>query len=82
MERILSVTALPPTRLSLRFEGGATYEVDLSDLLTQGFTTELRAWESFKMVTLEPGGGVAWPNGFDICPNFLRELAASQLALT
>jgi hypothetical protein len=24
-------------------------------------------------VTLEEGGGIAWPNGYDFCPNFLRE---------
>jgi hypothetical protein len=24
-------------------------------------------------VTLEDGGGIAWSNGYDFCPNFLRD---------
>jgi len=25
----------------------------------------------FRQVMLEDGGGIAWPNGYDFCPNFL-----------
>ncbi|MBK8498159.1 MAG: DUF2442 domain-containing protein [Flavobacteriales bacterium] len=41
--------------------------------------TELSAQERFTEVTTEPGGGIAWPNGFDLCPEFLRELAEKRL---
>lgn len=31
-------------------------------------------FENFKKVSIEPGGGIAWYNGFDFCPNYLKEL--------
>jgi len=30
--------------------------------------------EKFKTLAIEPGGGLAWENGYDICPNYLRAL--------
>ncbi len=31
-------------------------------------------WLMGIQVSLEPGGGIAWPNGFECCPNFLYAL--------
>ncbi len=28
----------------------------------------------FERVAIEPGVGLEWPNGFDLCPNFLYDL--------
>jgi hypothetical protein len=27
---------------------------------------------------IEPGGGLAWENGLDFCPNYLRELQTKE----
>ncbi len=37
-------------------------------------TKELLDYKNFKKVNIEPGGGIAWYNGYDFCPNYLKEL--------
>ena len=34
--------------------------------------------DKFKQVFIEPGGGIAWKNGYDFCPNYLKELQAEK----
>ena len=61
--------------VEIQFEDGLTFNVDLKEYLKKGFAKELLDKMKFSEVYIEPGGGLAWPNGFDICPNFLWELA-------
>jgi hypothetical protein len=49
-----------------------------ANLIGRGFTKELVNYDKFKKVFIEPGGGIAWENGFDICPNFLKEYESVQ----
>ena len=63
-------------RIWLKFNDGENKIVDLRPFLGKGFTVELLDSEKFKQVFIEPGGGIAWPNGYDFCPNFLKKLSS------
>ena len=80
MNTVTQVVAKPANHLLLTFADGFRAEIDLRPLLTKGIALELIAPERFEEVVTEPGGGIAWPNGFDVCPEFLRELAEKRQA--
>ena len=63
----------------LQFEDGYQGIVDFKPLLGKGIAKELLDIDEFKKVNIESGGGLAWENGFDICPNSLRELAQKKV---
>ncbi len=65
----------------LKFIDGEEKIIDLHPYLGKGFTAELLDYDKFKEVFIEPGGGIAWPNGYDFCPNFLKELEGKQEAV-
>ncbi|MEJ7683172.1 MAG: hypothetical protein WKG06_36010 [Segetibacter sp.] len=46
---------------------------------SKGFARELLNKENFVQVYIESGGGLAWENGFDFCPNFLHETSTKQI---
>jgi len=48
--------------------------VNIKPLIGNGITKELLDETNFKKVKIESGGGLEWYNGYDICPNFLRNL--------
>ena len=74
MNKLSNMKVLDHYLLHLEFTDGFMKTVDLSPLLGQGVTAELLDGENFKRVNIEPGGGLAWYNGFDLCPNTLRDL--------
>jgi len=34
--------------------------------------------KKFQKAFIEPAGGIAWDNGYDFCPNYLKELSAEK----
>jgi len=74
MNEIVEVKAKDNYFVWLRFKDGQEKTVDLKPFMGKGFTKELLDATKFNQVFVEPGGGIAWPNGFDFCPNFLKEL--------
>ena len=80
MNAVTNVEPMPGLRLKLTFADGFSGIVDMQPHLGKGFTAELLDPEKFSDVSTEPGGGVAWPNGFDVCPEFLRDLAEKRQA--
>ena len=66
-------------QILLRFEDGYQGIVDVKPLLGKGISTELLDSDKFNKVFIESGGGLAWENGFDICPNSLRQLAQEKV---
>lgn len=64
--------------MKVLFADGFSAVIDLKSHIGAGFTSELLDPARFAEVGTEPGGGIAWPNGFDICPEFLRELAEKR----
>ena len=74
MIEVTKIKTLDNYLIWLRFSDGEEKVVDLEPFIGKGFTKELLDHQKFKQVFIEPGGGLAWENGFDFCPNFLREL--------
>jgi hypothetical protein len=78
MNRITAIKILEGYQIAIRFHDGLETVIDLQPFLGKGFTKELLVLSEFQKVTIESGGGLVWPNGFDICPNYLRELAEQR----
>lgn len=78
MERIVAVKAMPDFDLWIRFSDGYEVVLNLKHLLGQGISEDLLKPGEFEKVRIESGGGLVWDNGFDSCPNFLRDLARQQ----
>ena len=74
MIEVTKIKTLDNYLIWLRFSDGEENVVNLEPFIVKGFTKELLDRQKFKQVFIEPGGGIAWENGFDFCPNFLREL--------
>ena len=64
-------------RVYVRFNDGTAGEIDLSELLTGPVFEPLRDVEYFRQFSLE-GHTLAWPNGADFAPEYLRDLAKVQ----
>jgi len=79
MNSVREYKVLNDYRIWVRFEDGFEGTVHLKPLLIKGITVELLEATTFSNVTIESGGGLAWENGFDICPNSLRELVEQKV---
>ena len=78
--RIDAVELVGPHSLALRFNDGASRRVNLLPELEGPVFEPLRDPEYFSCVVLDPlAGTVAWPNGADFAPEFLRELPAEKV---
>jgi len=72
---VTNVSIIKDFLVEIQFQDGFKVRIDLKKYLNKGFAKELLDRNKFEKIFIEDGGGLAWPNGFDICPNFLRELA-------
>jgi len=66
-------------KLWLRFQDGYTPTVDFAAIIGKGISARLLDVEFFKRARIDNGGGVEWPNGFDCCPNFLRDYQSQEV---
>jgi hypothetical protein len=74
MEKVIEITVLENYYIWLKFADGEERTINFRPLIGKGFTKELLHYEKFIKVFIEPGGGIAWENGYDFCPNYLKEL--------
>jgi len=74
MEEIVDIRVLDGFQIWIKFKDGFEKIVNIRQFLGKGLTEELLDYNNFKKVEIEQGGGIAWYNGFDVCPNFLRTL--------
>ena len=81
MNDVIEIRALQDYHIWLRFKDGEEKTVNLRPFLGKGFTAELLDPSKFEKVFIEPGGGIAWENGYDFCPNFLKELKSEPKEL-
>ncbi len=63
--------------LWIRFADGESKIIDFTDLIGEGISSPLLDVEHFKRASIDNGGGIEWPNGFDFCPNYLKELESN-----
>ncbi|WP_310991409.1 DUF2442 domain-containing protein [Aequorivita marina] len=73
--RVVAFKIIRDYLVAVQFQDGFQAKVNLEQFLNKGFAKELLNKKKFAELSIEDGGGLTWPNGFDICPNFLRELA-------
>jgi len=77
--RIRRVELVGPHSLRLEFSDGASGSVDLLNELSGPIFEPLRDPSLFSQVVLDPiAGTVAWPNGADFAPEFLRGLLKDE----
>lgn len=78
--KMASVLTVSDYSLQLTFEDGVVKVVDLRPYIGNGISAALEDINYFRQVQIESGGGIAWPNGYDFCPNFLfEEVTAVEL---
>jgi len=73
MDRVISVKPLENYMLEIEFADGLRKVIDIRPFIGKGISVALKDEEYFRQVKLEDGGGIAWDNGYDFCPNFLRD---------
>lgn len=73
MNQIIEFKVLPKYHIWIKFSDGIEKEVGFQPFIGKGISKELLDHEFFKKVKIENGGGLIWPNGFDVCPNFLKD---------
>lgn len=74
MNEVVSIKVLEDFQIWMLFNDGVEKTIDFRKFLGKGITRDLLEYDNFKKVTIEPGGGIAWYNGYDFCPNYLKEL--------
>lgn len=73
ISNIIRVKVLDGYRLRLRFDDLATRTVDLKSVLWGPMFSPLLKRKEFKKVRVNAESGtIEWPNGADICPEYLR----------
>jgi hypothetical protein len=74
MPRLLAARYLRDFTIWVRFTDGSEGEVDFSQELDGPIFEPLRDVTFFRRFTLHPDlHTIAWPNGADVAPEFLRE---------
>ncbi|OQW93441.1 MAG: hypothetical protein BWK79_11105 [Beggiatoa sp. IS2] len=65
----IKVTAIRQYGLQLLFEDQREYQLDLTSLITQKtIFWRLKNFRYFQKVSIDPLGGLCWPEGEDIAP--------------
>lgn len=74
MEQVVKLEVLENYDVLIVFKDGVEKTVNLKKYIGKGFTKELLDYENFRRLKIDEGGGIAWENGYDFCPNFLKEI--------
>jgi hypothetical protein len=82
MDRVISVKPLKNYLLEIEFADGFRKVIDIRPFIGEGMSAVLADESYFRQVALEDGGGIAWPNGYDFCPNFLRDDVPAEEIVT
>lgn len=75
MNEVIKIKIAEDYRIWIKFNDGEEKTINFRPYIGKGFTAELLDYEKFKQAFIESGGGIAWQNGYDFCPNYLKELA-------
>lgn len=71
MHRVIAIQVIGKHLVEILFSDGLIKVIDLEPFIGKGVSAQLLDEDYFRQVEIESGGGIAWPNGFDFCPNFL-----------
>jgi len=79
METITCVKPLKDKKIEVFFNDGIRAEIDIRPFIKpDGISQSLNDEIIFKTVKIDEAGGIAWNNGYDFCPVFLRQIADNQ----
>jgi hypothetical protein len=81
MQKIISVKPLHDYHLQIQFQDKYVTEFDVKPFINGGISDALLDEKYFQSVFVDEFGGITWPNGYDFCPNFLREYALDKIEL-
>ncbi len=73
MNKIVELRYEKEYKLWMRFNDGESKIIDFETLIGKGISNKLLDIDYFKLAAIDNGGGIEWPNGFDFCPNYLKE---------
>lgn len=73
MEKIIQVKPKDNFKIWIKFSDGFSSDVDIKPFIRGGISDALKDEKFFKDVKVDEFNGISWKNGFDFCPNFLRE---------
>ena len=73
MNKIIEIKYIDEYKLLLRFKDGESKTINFRNLIGKGVSAALLDLNYFKLASIDNGGGIEWPNGFDFCPNYLKD---------
>jgi hypothetical protein len=73
MNKIIEIKHIADYKLWIRFNDGESRIINFKNLIGEGISSKLLDTGYFQQVTIDNGGGIEWPNGFDFCPNYLKD---------
>jgi hypothetical protein len=65
MYKIIEIRLLGDYLLLLKFNDGESKIIDFRPLIGGGISAQIFDKENFKLVAIDNGGGIEWPNGMD-----------------
>lgn len=78
MNKIIEAIVLSEFKILLTFLDGEKKVIDFEPLIGSGISSALLDITYFRQVQIDNGGGIEWPNGFDFCPNYLKDYSPSK----
>ena len=78
MNKVISVIPKRNMNVHIQFSDGFSAELNVKNFVKGGISEKLKDPAFFEQVSVDDFGGITWSNGFDFCPNFLREYLQSQ----
>jgi len=79
MEKVIDIKPLENYFLWILFADNFNATINIKPFITNGISTKLLDYDYFKKVKIDDFGGITWENGFDFCPNYLREISNNQI---
>jgi hypothetical protein len=74
MEKVTEVKALNDYFIQIKFKDGLVGKLNIQPFIKGEMAQPLLDKDYFKKVKVDEMGGICWENGFDFCPNYLKEL--------
>lgn len=74
INKLASFRLIKDYLVEVEYKDGLRQKVDLKKFIDKDFSNELLNKISFEELFIDKNGALAWPNGFDISPDFLRQM--------
>ena len=81
MNKVINIKLLEEYKIWIQFQDGESKTIDFYPLIGKGVSSVLLDQAYFRQVRIDNGGGIEWPNGFDFCPNFLKDYNSPEQEL-